>query len=202
MLRLLRSYTNVDPLLLRPGHSCPESAEPGPGAVADWTSAYFKSIRICRQLRCHHGEAFRWRAVRYSRRSAARQPLWSRWAYSHSPNSPETGFFTDDGLAYYSLMLPVGHTSKRFWPQGKRPASQGGLCRRGRNGSRCRRAYPISGLEAAVGPRVVIRPRRRSFLEFGWSRGHRGTRHFYVRNSRSSTTSRGAQLRSAVRQRQ
>jgi hypothetical protein len=26
-----------------------------------------------------------------------------------------------DGLAYYSLMLPVAHTSKRFWPQGKRP---------------------------------------------------------------------------------
>jgi hypothetical protein len=157
------------------------------------------AVRVRRQgERCHHGEAFRWRAVRYSRRSAARRPLWSRSADSHSPNWPETGFFTDDGLAYYSLMLPVGHTSKRFWPQGKRPASQGELCRRGRNGSRCRRAYPISGLEAAVSPRVVIRPRRRSSLEFGWSREHRGTRHFYVRNSRSSTTSPEAQFRSAL----
>jgi hypothetical protein len=107
-----------------------------------------------------------------------------------------------DGLGYCFLALPVAHTSRRSWPQGKRPASQGELCRRDRNGSRDRRAYPISGLEAAVSPRVVIRPRRRNSLEFGWSRGHRGTRHFYVRNSRSSTTSREARLRSAVRQRQ
>jgi hypothetical protein len=78
-------------------------------------------------------------------------------------------------------MLPVGPASRRSSPQGKRPASQAEPCRRDHNGSRCRRAYPTWGREAAEGARGVVRsldlfPRWDSSLEFGWSQGHRERR--------------------------
>ena len=71
-------------------------------------------------------------------------------------------------------MLPVGPASRRSSPQGKRPTAQAGLCRRDHNGSRCRRAYPTWGREAAEDARGVVRsldlfPRWHSSLEFGWS---------------------------------
>ena len=71
-------------------------------------------------------------------------------------------------------MLLVGSASRRSSPQEKRPTSQAEPCRRDHNGTRCRRAYPTWGREAAEDARGVVRsldlfPRWHSSLEFGWS---------------------------------
>src|SRR5262245_30160965 len=89
---------------------------------------------------------------------------------------------TCSNVLRHLLMLPVGPASRRSSPQGKRPTLQAEPCRRDHNGSRCRRAYPTWGREAAEGARGVVRsldlfPRWDSSLEFGWSQGHRETRH-------------------------
>ena len=44
----------------------------------------------------------------------------------------------------------------RSWPEGKRLASQAEPCRRDRYGSRCRKAYPTSGLEAGADAQGLI----------------------------------------------
>ena len=89
---------------------------------------------------------------------------------------------TCSNVLLYSLMLQVGPASRRSSPQGKPPTSQAEPCRRDHNGSRCRRAYPTWGREAAEGARGVDRSldlfaRWDNSLEFGWSQGHRETRH-------------------------